>query len=456
MDQCVNEIGKIFVSGLSLESASSLIKAKINEAYIGTQVYISLKNVRDINILVVGNAYNPGIYTLNGNANMLHALSMAGVVNEYGSYRDISLVRNGEVIDNLDIYDVLIYGKYDLTSGLRSGDSIVVNPLLKLVSIESGVNRPAIYELQENEGFAELLSFANGYSKNHDKNNIIVKRTQNGINSIIELDTDLLKKFNFMDNDSLFIREFKVNTVAIKGAVKNPGTYKVSMGTTLSELISDAGGYDNSAYPFGGYLENMRALEINKESKKRLYDKFLNNLIISGKSTSSEDSNVTLLLNQVKNSPVTGRIIAEFDLELIRNDSNLDTILEDGDKIFIPSITQQVYVQGEVSNTGAIRYIPGKDISYYIKNSGGQLSTADMDNIFIVHPNGETTNLSSSSRLAFLQPEQREQLIYPGSIIYVPRNTNFANSLEVASIWAPIISSIALSLTSLSVLNNSN
>ena len=163
-----------------------------------------------------------------------------------------------------------------------------------------------------------------------------------------------------------------------------------------------------------------------------------------------------MLLNQVKNSPVTGRIIAEFDLELIRNDSNLDTILEDGDKIFIPSITQQVYVQGEVSNTGAIRYIPGKDISYYIKNSGGQLSTADMDNIFIVHPNGETTNLSSSSRLAFLQPEQREQLIYPGSIIYVPRNTNFANSLEVASIWAPIISSIALSLTSLSVLNNSN
>ena len=100
----INEIGKIFVSGLSLESASSLIKAKINEAYIGTQVYISLKNVRDINILVVGNAYNPGIYTLNGNANMLHALSMAGGVNEYGSYRDISLVRNGEVIDNLDIY----------------------------------------------------------------------------------------------------------------------------------------------------------------------------------------------------------------------------------------------------------------------------------------------------------------------------------------------------------------
>ena len=134
---------------------------------------------------------------------------MAGGVNEYGSYRDISLVRNGEVIDNLDIYDVLIYGKYDLTSGLRSGDSIVVNPLLKLVSIESGVNRPTIYELQENEGFAELLSFANGYSKNHDKNNIIVK-TQNGINSIIELDTDLLKKFNFMDNDSLFMRNSKL------------------------------------------------------------------------------------------------------------------------------------------------------------------------------------------------------------------------------------------------------
>ena len=106
------DIGKLNLSGLSLNDASDLIKAKVNASFIGTNAFISLKNVRDINILIVGNAYNPGIYTLNGNSNMLHALSMAGGINEIGSYRNISLVRSGKIIDTLDLYEVLIYGKY--------------------------------------------------------------------------------------------------------------------------------------------------------------------------------------------------------------------------------------------------------------------------------------------------------------------------------------------------------
>ena len=106
------DIGKLNLSGLSLSEASQLIKARVNNTFIGTDAYISLKNVRDINVLVVGNAYNPGIYTLNGNSNMLHALSMAGGIGDLGSFRDISLVRSGEVIGNLDIYDLLVDGKY--------------------------------------------------------------------------------------------------------------------------------------------------------------------------------------------------------------------------------------------------------------------------------------------------------------------------------------------------------
>src|SRR6056300_1998558 len=72
------DIGRLNLSGLSLNDASNLIRAKVSSAFIGTEAYISLKNIRDINVLVVGNAYNPGIYTLNGNSNMLHAISMAG------------------------------------------------------------------------------------------------------------------------------------------------------------------------------------------------------------------------------------------------------------------------------------------------------------------------------------------------------------------------------------------
>ena len=153
----ISNIGKVVVSGLPLGKASSLIKAKVKNAFIGTEAYVSLQNIRDISILIVGNAFNPGIYTLNGNSNMLHALSMAGGINEFGSYRSIDLVRNGEIIDSLDIYELLIYGKYNSIRGLRSGDSIVVNPLGDVVSIESGVLRKGRYEIKESETFKDLL-----------------------------------------------------------------------------------------------------------------------------------------------------------------------------------------------------------------------------------------------------------------------------------------------------------
>lgn len=457
----LDNIGKIFLSGLSLNSASELIKAKVSSSYIGTESYITLTSIRDINILVVGNAFNPGIYTLNGNSNVLHALSMAGGISDIGSYRNISLIRNGKTIDTFDLYQVFITGQYKFLSGLRSGDSIVVNPQGNLVAIESGVVRPAIYELKEDEYFDDILRYANGYSNNKDLSNIVIKRISGGSSQTIKLTADELQVFKFINNDSIFIREFKIDTVVLEGAVVNPGTYKINRGTTLSDLIEIAGGYEESAYPFGGYLENKKAYEINSISKDKLYDKFLSNLLTQkGPSSSSLDnSSIQDLAIQLKEAQVTGRIIAEFDLSIIKNNPSLDTKLEDGDRIFIPQTTQQVYIQGQVNNAGAIRYSPGKDLNYYINKSGGFLRNADEKNIFIVHPNGETenlANLSKISRLSFLIEDDEKQLIYPGSIIYVPQNTNLKSSIEVAAIWAPIISSLALSLTSLSVLNNNN
>ncbi len=447
----VSDIGKIFVSGLSLGDAVKLIQSKVDSAYIGTKAFVSLSNIRDIGILIAGNAYNPGIYTLNGNSNMLHALSMAGGVNDIGSYRDISLIRNNEVIDTLDVYDVLIKGKTSYKTRLRSGDSILVNPLRKVVSIESGVLRPGIYELKDGETFIDLINFANGISLNADTNNIILKRAENGESKVININFDEIEKYDVKRGDGLFIREYKYNTVNIKGAVKNPGTYLLPLGTKLSELISSAGGYEDSAYPFGGFLNNQRSLEINEESKKKLYDKFLSNLIRNASMVSGAQESLALVLKQLRDAESNGRVIAEFDLDVIESNPNTDTILEDKDEILIPVITQQVYVQGEVSNPGAIRYAPGKSINFYVKGSGGVLETADTNTIFVVHPNGETENISGN-RLSFISSKD-DFLIYPGSIIYVPKSFD-PNTTEIASIWAPILSSLALSLASISTLNN--
>lgn len=445
------DIGKITLAGLSLGEASELVKSKINISYIGTQAFVSLKNIRDISILIAGNAFNPGIYTLNGNSNMLQALSIAGGVGEYGSYRDIDLIRNGKIIDTLDLYELLVFGKYNFLSSLRSGDSIVVNPQKNTISLETGVKRPAVYEIKDEDSFSDILRFANGYSGYANQNSISLKRVINGVTKVFSLTKDELYDLKLSNNDSIFIEEYKVNEITISGAVNNPGKYKLRQGATLSNLLELVGGYDDLAYTFGGYLENQTALAINEEAKIKLYNTFIDNLIIN--STTMSDQAITMLIEQLESSETSGRVIAEFDLDVLKSNPSLDTILENGDEIFIPMKTQQVYIQGKVSNPGATRYAPGENIQYYIDSVGGALESSDPSNIFIIHPNGETQILKSNPRL-LAYSKNNKVLIYPGSIIYVPQKTDFANSLEVAAIWAPIISSIALSMTSLSVLNN--
>lgn len=158
-------IGKIFIAGLSLGDASKMITYKINEALLGSDVYINLSQIRDINILVSGNAKNPGIYTLNGNSNILHAISSAGGISEFGSLREIKLLRNNEVIETLDLYDLLINGKYNLTKRLRSGDVIFVEAKKIIVTIDGAVNRPGKYEVFQDQKLDSLIKYANGLKK---------------------------------------------------------------------------------------------------------------------------------------------------------------------------------------------------------------------------------------------------------------------------------------------------
>ena len=81
------------------------------------------------------------------------------------------------------------------------------------------------------------------------------------------------------------------------------------------------------------------------------------------------------------------------------------------------------------------------------------LESADNKNIFVVHPNGEVNRLQSPG-LSFLNKRSNNILIYPGSVIYVPRKINSRDPSLVASIWAPIVSAMATSITALSVLDN--
>ena len=450
------EIGKIFVSGLPLEEASEIIKSKVNTAFIGVNAYISLVNVRDIQIIVAGNVFNPGPYTLNGNSNLFHALSMSGGPSEIGSFRSIDLIRNGQVIESMDLYETFIYGTSSFGSRLRSGDVVFVRPVSNLVRISGGVRRSGTYELKPTENLDVALKFANGITNKADLSQIKLFRLSGASVAQIAIeDIAELSEMNSNDNDKIIIREFPFREVEITGAVENPGTYIVNQGDGILEIVEQAGGYTETAYPFGGVLENLNTEKINEMAISELYTAFLNS--ISSNYSGTQDgtlSGVIDIMKELKETPVSGRVSAEFDLDKLRANSDLDIKLQDGDKITIPEMLDHVYIYGEVSSQGTVKFQQDKGYQHYIDLKGGFAQNADDKAVFILQPNGETIRVNSARNL-FMTQGKNQINIYPGSVIFVPRKAgNALVASQTAQAYAAILGNIGVSLASLSVLKD--
>ncbi len=451
----IKDIGKIFLSGLSLDKAIDLIQAKINISYIGVDAYVTLINVRDIQVIVAGNVSNPGPYTLNGNSNIFHALSISGGPSNGGSFRSIDLIRNNKIISSIDLYQTFIYGKPDFKMRLRSGDLIFIRPASRLVTLEGGLKRPGVYELTKGEYLSDAVYFANGVSVKADLSNITLFRLNNGnVEQQSIKNSTTLSNIETQDGDKLVIREYPYRTISISGAVVNPGSYIMNQGDGILELILKAGGYQNTAYPFGGVLENETTKKINQMAMDELYNSILDNISLTSSSSATSDSTAMLsLMQEIKNRPAAGRVSAEFDLVTLKANPEADVILQEGDKVTIPEFLNQVYIYGEVSNEGSIHHEVGKSFEYYLNKKGGLKKFADKKAIFILYPNGETIRAKKNRNIFVNEGKKIE--IYPGTIIFIPRkvNSNLAITKQLQA-YAGILGNIGISLASVSVLKD--
>ena len=448
------DIGKINIAGLSINNASELIKLKVNSTFIGTEAFISLKEIRDINVVVSGNTKNPGIYTLTGNSNLLHAVSVAGGVNEQGSFREINLIRDNKIIETLDVYDLLISGKYNLNKRLRSGDVVFVATRKNIVTVEGAVKRPAKYEVKDGQTLHNVIDYANGLKNTADLSNLSVSRLLNETQEIITVETyDQFKKIKAMDSDSIYIREHTYRNAKITGAVNNPGNYVMSADETINDLVEKAGGYTENAYIFGTVYQTEEAKLITASAKQSLYKQFLDNIItISQESIGQafDASPIISIAQDIKNSEISGRVVIDmFD------ESVIDLYpLKEGDELYIPEISNVVYIFGETSTEGAMMYVPNQNIEYYINKAGGAKPNAAKKSIYILHPNGES-DLYARKKSIFQSSPNSAVNIYPGSVIFVPRELDNAVPKRLAAeANVSILSSLALTIASLSSLDN--
>ena len=461
----IKDVGFVKVAGLSLESATKLINETLKKFFVETEAVISLKEARDINILITGYVNNPGFYILGGYSNVFHAIKVAGGIAENGSFRNIEIKRAGKTIHIFDLYDAFIKGDTSSSISLRSGDAILVNSTNKFIPLMGAVKRQAIYEFKANETVKDVIDFAGGFSldANQKKEIILIRLDESGFRTINEnsKETDQIKlkendrifvKFNTYKTNDVFIsedEEFIDKPVMVTGAVKYPGEYFIKQNQNLSDLIQDFGGYKDDAYVFGAALFNEKARVLEKEYNARLYNDAIKSLANVGTiSRTNQLATIPNLLNEFKEINPQGRVVTEFSDERISEDPSLDIRLTPGDKIHVPYFQKVVYVFGEVLNSGTQVFDDNLKIEDYIKKSGGLNEYADKASIIIVHPNGE------SERIQLRLFASMKYSIHPGSVIYVPRDLKQIDGLELGSVMAPIISSLAISLASLNSISN--
>ena len=225
----------------------------------------------------------------------------------------------------------------------------------------------------------------------------------------------------------------------------------MNAGDTVMDVIEKAGGYTDAAYPFAAVYTNLETERINEAAIEKLYQDSINSISQLIKETGSEADFTGLIstLNTLKETEPSGRVV--IDLQ----GSERDTLrIQEGDTLFIPEVTNQVYVYGSVSSQGTAKFKDGMTVDYYISKKGGFIDKANKSGIFILQPNGETVKVKINRNLFASSPTEAVK-IYPGSVIYVPEkiNSGYATRLSTQA-YAAILGNIGVSLASLSVLKD--
>jgi protein involved in polysaccharide export with SLBB domain len=134
-------------------------------------------------------------------AKISELISIAGGVLPQGSRRKIQVIRDGQIIKEVDLFKILVKG--DTTEEvvrLIPGDIIYVPLMEKSVKILGEVKNPGIYEIKKGEKIKDLIDMAGGFTIRASLKGIKVERYVSEIRQIIEL--DLSKLYTDKDESS--------------------------------------------------------------------------------------------------------------------------------------------------------------------------------------------------------------------------------------------------------------
>jgi len=409
----IPQIGPVYVNGLSFEAAETLIRKRLVSIHNGlagsnpnTYAIINLGGLRSIQITIVGEVITPGTFTLPATATLFNALYLSGGPNINGSFRNIRLIRKGQILRQVDLYNFLVNADPSDNVQLRDQDIVFIPTYLKRVIVDGEFIRKGLFEMKSEETLADLIRFSGGFTDKAFKSRVFVHRRAAAEMEVRDVETELFTKYILQGGDSVTagpILERYANRVKIGGAVFRPGSYELSVGMTLKELIGKAEGPTEDAYMNRGQIFRLK------------------------------ENNDTLAL-----AFSVSKIVAGTDnIELRREDSvSIKSTIDLREEYYVE-------IQGEVNDPGKKSYYENMTVQDLVYLSGGLNENADVKVIEIARrlTNDEAEILNDSLGHVFtvsitrdLQPgpDDSKYVLQPFDVVSVRKAQGFRDQGSVA------------------------
>jgi protein involved in polysaccharide export with SLBB domain len=239
----IPEIGPLTVAGLTFPNAQAQIESRVERQLIGAHASVSMGETRSIRVFVLGDAKQPGSYSISGLGTITSALFAAGGVQPIGSLRRIELRRRGELVRRLDLYDMLIRGDTTDDAKLLSGDVIFIPPIGATIAVDGEVHRPAIYEIRSEATVADALRLAGGTTPEADTTKLALTRIDPRLRRIV-LQVDLNGTVGgseaVRNGDSLHVSRLRPTLdagILVQGHVYTPGAFAYRGGMRLTDVV---------------------------------------------------------------------------------------------------------------------------------------------------------------------------------------------------------------------------
>ncbi|MGB2898414.1 MAG: SLBB domain-containing protein [Candidatus Acidiferrum sp.] len=249
-------------------------------------------------------------------------------------------------------------------------------------------------------------------------------------------------------------------TVTLRGEVREPGVYGIRPGEHLSSLVKRAGGFLPTAYPRAAVFERTEVRELQQKSRQEMIQRLEQESTVvktSASTTGTEEAALQQaaiqqrqrVLDALRKAPVSGRLVIRLRPDRKEFAGSPDDIeLRAGDSLTVPKQPGGVLVIGQVYNSNALTYTPGRNAGWYLSRAGGPTQLANKGGIFIVRSDGSVTGggqggLWSGSALS--------STMGPGDTIVVPEkpvlgSSTLKNVLSVAQIAssAALVAAVAI------------